>query len=199
MEVYYSLIIFCFVGSITPGPNNIMIMNSAINYGIYRSLPHYLGICFGFAFMLLAFGFGLGVIFINYVILHKIVKIIGSIYLLYLAFKIMTLDPKIEAKTVNIRKPITFIQSVLFQWTNPKAFILAINVFAIFNFKNMLVSTQVLLITVVNFIILIFSTGCWLLGGALIKKILQNYNHVKVFNISMGLLLILSIGLIYLE
>ncbi len=123
MELVLPIFLFAFAAAITPGPNNIMIMASGLNFGTVRSLPHLPGICFGFPVMVILIGTGLGVVFEKYPVLHEIIKVIGIIYLIYLAWRIANSDKTSEAATPG--KPFTFLQSALFQWVNPKGWIMA--------------------------------------------------------------------------
>ncbi|MCP4492040.1 MAG: LysE family translocator [Gammaproteobacteria bacterium] len=122
MELILSITAFAFTATITPGPNNIMIMASGVNFGVLRSLPHLLGICFGFAVMVVLMGLGFGVVFQEFPILHEVIKIVGILYLLYLAWRIAKAGNQSDEKTRS--KPFNFIQSALFQWLNPKAWIM---------------------------------------------------------------------------
>ena len=114
-----SLVLFAFVAGFTPGPNNIMIMVSGLNYGIRPSMPHFFGICFGFPVMFLVLGFGLGYVFDLYPVLHNLIKVVGVVYILYLSWLIaVTKDSDLNGQDA---RPLTFFQGALFQWVNPKA------------------------------------------------------------------------------
>ena len=105
MELFGALVFFAFATSITPGPNNIMIMSSGVNYGVQKSLPHLAGVQIGFLLMLLAIGLGAGLILQQQPILHQLIKLIGSVYLLYLAWKIASAEP-VQINTGN-SKPLS--------------------------------------------------------------------------------------------
>jgi len=112
MEYSLSILLFAFSTAITPGPNNLMVMSSGLNYGFKRSIPHISGICFGLVVIILFIGAGLGALFEAYPIIHLSIKITGIIYLLYLAYVIATANsPKIKNKE---SKPFTFIQAAAF-------------------------------------------------------------------------------------
>lgn len=192
------LIIFCFSTLITPGPNNLMIMLSGVRFGVKRSLPHYLGIVFGFAGMVVLVGLGLGELFTRFPILHQIIKYLGIAYMLYLAIKIIRADPHLA--TVKARsQPISFINAVLFQWVNPKAWMMAIGSVSAYTTLAGNVFQQVLLIAAVYFIIGIPCIGTWLVSGAALSRYLHNPDNMKKFNYVMGGLLILSIVLMFFE
>jgi len=119
-EVFLALLGYAFVTSITPGPNNLMLLASGVNFGFIRTIPHMLGVGIGFFVMLLAVGFGLGAVFTAFPALHLVLKVLGSAYLLYLAWRIATTRSLAkEGKAGAV--PMTFLEAAAFQWVNPKA------------------------------------------------------------------------------
>ena len=190
MEFYLAILLFTATASITPGPNNIMIMASGVNFGVKRSIPHVLGICLGFPVMVIALGLGLGTIFENFPILHDIIKVLGVAYLLYLAWLIASSSPFEEAASSAM--PLRFDQAVLFQWVNPKAWVMATG--AISAYTTIMGDTlvQVLLIAFAFLITAGPSVMIWLVFGAGLKRYLDNALHNRIFNIIMGLLLVTS-------
>ncbi len=190
MEYYLSLSIFTFVAGITPGPNNMMLMASGLNHGIRKSLPHYLGICIGFPVMVAVVGFGMGAVFSTYPNIYLYLKIFGITYLLYLAWKIANAgNPKASQ---NIKKPFTFIQAAAFQWLNPKAWAIAIGALAAFSTKDNF-TISVLSVIAVYFMMGFFCMGLWLKLGQSLKKFLHTNKRVTYFNITMALLVVLSV------
>ena len=131
VEILIALFSFSLVSSITPGPNNLMLLSSGVNYGFERSLPHMLGISGGFCFLLLCVGFGLGQLLENAPSLYTALKIAGAIYLLYLAFKIATSGP--ISSSVGKGVPMSFLEAAAFQWVNPKAWVMAITSMALYS------------------------------------------------------------------
>ena len=114
MEIFLAVLFFAFSTTITPGPNNIMIMSSGVNYGVKASLPHWLGICLGFPLMVLLVGLGFGLVFDRYPHLHQLIKVLGTAYLLYLAWRIASARP--ETIATGKSKPLSFWQAAAFQW-----------------------------------------------------------------------------------
>jgi threonine/homoserine/homoserine lactone efflux protein len=196
MKDLLPILLFCFSSSLTPGPNNFMIMNSGLRFGVRKSLPHYLGICFGFAGMALIVALGLGAIFLKYMLLQQILKIVGAVYMLYLAWKIVF--SQANAKIKNAGKPISFIQAVLFQWINPKAWLMTVGAIAIFSVSNHYL-TNAIFISVLFLIFCLPCVGVWMMFGASLQKILKNATQQRYFNIAMAICLVASIAMIFFD
>lgn len=198
MNFYLPLIIFCFSTSITPGPNNLMIMMSGARYGVRRSLPHYFGICIGFNVMVAIVGMGLGEIFIKIPSLHLVIKYAGAAYMLYLALKIILSSTELETPIEN-KKPLSFIRAALFQWVNAKGWIMAVGIFSAYSVSTMNMFNQALLFAGIFFIIGLPCIGMWLISGVAVSRYLKSAKHMFYFNVTSGLLLIASIALMLLE
>ena len=117
-----ALLLFSFVSSITPGPNNIMLFASGVNFGILRTVPHMFGIAIGFGVLLAAVGLGLGAVLTTVPVVFSAIKIAGGLYMLWLAWKIAWSGPVEAGESTG--KPMTFMQAALFQWVNPKAWVM---------------------------------------------------------------------------
>jgi len=182
----FALITFAFVGAFTPGPNNIMLMTSGANVGFMRTIPHMLGVIFGFAFMLVLVGFGLLQFFQSYPQLERILQAVSAMYLLYLAYKIAKSEP-IDSEN-NDYKPMSFLQAASFQWVNPKGWSMALSVMSIYATSSDMFS--VLLIAFVFICINVPTVSFWTVAGKQLQKRLTKPNHLKAFNYSMAGLLI---------
>ena len=191
MELIVAIALFAFSSGITPGPNNIMLMTSGVNFGIKSSLPHLMGISLGFPSMVLAIGLGLSTVFQNFPILHQIVKIIGIAYLLYLSWLIANSSSKMEGKAAA--KPLSFIQAAAFQWVNPKGWIMAVGAIATFTSMQQALTPQVVTIASVFLCVAFPCAIVWLGFGVALKRILKNARQQKIFNVTMALLLVASI------
>jgi threonine/homoserine/homoserine lactone efflux protein len=189
--LFVSFVLFGVIAAITPGPNNVMLTTTGLNFGVRRGVPHLLGICIGFPVMLALIGLGFGTLFQLYPILHEVIKIVGVIYLLYLAWKIANAGG--GATEVGQSKPINFWQAAAFQWINPKAWIMGSSALAAYTTLDDNFFLQVLIICVTFMIITIPCAGIWLVFGAGLQHFLKDPGHLKIFNISMALLLIASI------
>jgi threonine/homoserine/homoserine lactone efflux protein len=195
-ELILSLLSFSISMTITPGPNNVMVTTSGVNFGYKKTLPHILGITFGFPVMIVLIGLGLGSVFKSFPVIHHILKYIGAAYLLYLAWKIATFSSFDNNGDRN--KPFTFLQAVLFQWVNPKAWIIAVGAIAAFTSVDNNVFFEVLLIAFVFFIVCFPCVSLWAFLGTNIKRLLTTDYYRKVFNISMACLLVLSLLPVFL-
>jgi len=186
-----AFIVFAAVMYFTPGPNNVMLLSSALTYGFRRSLPHMAGITFGMGFMVAAVGLGLGTIFITYPVLQTILKYAGAAYLIYLAGMIAMSDPVTPGQN-NRRGPMTFWAAVLFQWVNVKGWVMVIGTItayaAIASFPwNIAIQTAITLV------IGTLATATWALFGSALRPLLTSPRMVQAFNIVMALLLLASL------
>ena len=189
LESIGALIIFAFVSSATPGPNNIMLLASGANFGFVRSIPHMLGISIGHAIMIVLLGTILITVFETYPIILRILKIVGIAYLLFLAYKIATSASTIKNKKTS--KPFNFFQAAIFQWVNPKAWAMALTAITVYapnqSFGSILVVALVFCCTNLP------SVSIWTTFGTNLKIILTNTKRLVVFNIVMSILLIASL------
>lgn len=124
-DVLYALILFCFVSGVTPGPNNVMLMSSGVNFGFRRTLPHLLGVVLGFALMVALIGLGLDAIFAHVPQLLPIMRWAGAAYMLWLAWRIANSGPVRDGDARG--RPLGFFGAAAFQWINPKAWAIAIS------------------------------------------------------------------------
>lgn len=197
MDVFFAVLFFAFSTTITPGPNNIMMLSSGVNYGVKASLPHFFGICFGFPLMVLLVGLGFGVVFERFPLLHIWIKITGVLYLLWLAWKIGSSTPcSIEGSDA---KPFSFLQAALFQWVNAKAWIMASGAVAAFTTVSGNAWWDVTQITAAFLLVSFPCVGVWLTCGALLRSVLNQPLYQRVFNLTMALLLVLSVGPVLAE
>ncbi|TAK72223.1 MAG: LysE family translocator [Gammaproteobacteria bacterium] len=190
------LLLFTFSTTFTPGPNNLMMLNSGLHFGVKKSFPSYIGVCLGYPLMVLMVALGLGVVFTKYSWIKQVLKIIGSLYMLYLAWQILISASK--EKMSQARKPLRFSQTVIVQWINPKAWLMAIGAISLFTITTNYFYNA-LIIGFVCFFMCVPCTGSWLLFGTLLQRILKKDSHRIWFNIAMALALVASIGMIFVE
>ena len=187
LDAFLALLVYAFVTSITPGPNNLMLLASGVNFGIVRTIPHMFGISMGFLVLLLAVGFGLGAVLTAFPALHTGLKIAGGVYLLYLAWKI-AMSRSLSSKGETEARPMRFIDAAAFQWVNPKAWVMAITAMAVYaNPEHPFLSVALVAIafTVVN----LPSVSVWAGFGTALRGFLSDPVRLKWFNIAMGVLL----------
>ena len=130
-EILIGLTGFAFVSSITPGPNNLMLMASGANFGFWRSIPHMLGILLGFTLMVFLVGLGLAQVFDAYPVLHDVLKVVSVVYMGWLAWKIANAAPPKKGEAAGT--PMTFLQAAAFQWVNPKAWAMALTAVTVYS------------------------------------------------------------------
>lgn len=189
--IAYSL--FAFVSSITPGPNNVMLLASGVNYGFRRTIPHMLGVTIGFAVMLVLVGFGLAEFFLRAPDFHRVLRWAGAIYLVYLALRIATSGPAAtDTDSAATSRPFGFLAAALFQWVNPKAWVVAVTAFSAYvpaGASSIWVLAFGLLFAVVN----IPCISIWVLFGTILKRWLREPRTARIFNVIMAVLLLVSL------
>ena len=190
MELVAAMAMFAFVTSVTPGPNNMMLLASGLNFGLKRTLPHWLGVSLGHFVMLLLVGAGLESLLKAYPFVYQVMKVVGFVYLLYLAWGVARSGAP-ERNGEEAVQPITFLGAAAFQWVNPKAWIMAIGYFS--NYMPTDASMPFVVLTCMMFSAINFpSVGLWVWLGAKLEHYLQQNSIRKIFNGTMAVLLIAS-------
>ena len=191
LELTIGFIGYAFVTSITPGPNNTMLLASGVNFGLHRSWPHIAGINQGFGAMMFAVGLGADTLFAAVPYLHETLKVVGTLYLLYLAWRIASDRPMTE-EDVGTGRPMTFLGAAAFQWVNPKAWMMVIGAISTYVPDNggwRAVAVVTLLYVVVNLPCII----TWTALGIGLRRILTRPRYVRWFNYLMAMVLCLSV------
>jgi threonine/homoserine/homoserine lactone efflux protein len=190
-QLTIAFVLFAVASCFTPGPNNTMLLTSGLNFGFRRTLPHVLGVTFGFGFLVAIMGLGLGAIFSTYPTLYRALKYVGAAYLLYLAWAI-AMSGGIDEKGERRGSPLSFFAGALFQWVNVKGLIMAAgavttySAIAPYPFNIIALS---LIFTLVGF----FSSASWTLFGTGLRGLLSTPRAVRIFNVTMALLLVASL------
>jgi threonine/homoserine/homoserine lactone efflux protein len=183
-------ILFALVATITPGPNNTMLLASGVNFGFRRTLPHILGISAGVVVLMLSVGFGLGEVFQRVPRLYTLLEAASVGYLLYLAWKIGT------SGEVRLRKsecrPMRFYEALIFQWINPKAWMMVLTAATTIRISEN-VGINALVMALVFYVIGLPCICLWAAGGMALRQALSKPLWLRVFNVSMALLLVLSL------
>jgi threonine/homoserine/homoserine lactone efflux protein len=196
-SLLFAFVIFATVMFFTPGPNNIMLLSSGLTYGFRPTIPHILGITFGFAFMIGAVGVGLGTVFIAYPVLQTILKYAGVAYLVYLAAVIAMSGPVAPDQDVA-RRPMTFWGAAMFQWVNVKGWVMVIGTitaYAAIAAYPWNIAIQVSLSLLLGAI----SCTAWALFGSALRPILTSPRAVRAFNIVMAILLLASLYPVFMD
>ncbi len=190
-----SLILFALVGSITPGPNTVMVTASGAAFGFVRTIPHMLGIAFGVCALIVAFGLGLGEIFRASPQLHWWLRIVGAAYLLYLAWRIARSgDP---GEMDQVRKPLSFFEAAIFQWVNPKALTLVLGVVTAFTTVGGSPWVELATICLVFAVAVNLSSAIWCLFGIAIRSFLKSPRALRITALIMATVLAASVIMLF--
>lgn len=185
-----ALALFAFVSSITPGPNNFMLMSSGVNFGFRRTIPHFLGVGLGVAVMILLIGLGLAQLFVRFPPLLLVLKWGGAAYLIFLAYKIARSAPPQAGQAPA--QPFTFVQAAAFQWVNPKAWIMAVTACATYTDQAHATASAALIAAVFGTVNLP-CLAVWIGGGMTLRAFLSDPKMLKIFNVSVAMLLVASL------
>ncbi len=196
LQVFLALVLFCVVAGITPGPNNMMLMASGVNYGVRRTLPHLAGVVVGFALMVALVGFGLDAVFRLAPWLPPLMRWAGAAYLLWLAWRIANSG---AVKTSEAEgRPLGLLGAAAFQWINPKGWVMAISALTTYAVSADY-STTVAVVALTCLIVGIPCSGVWVLFGAAMRRVLADPRRARPFNWTMGALLVASIAPVFWE
>ena len=192
---FLSMALFWIVAAYTPGPNNVVASYSGFNFGVKKTIPHILGVTLGFTSLVIFLSVGLINIFKLFPLIQIIIKYLGTLFLIYLAYKIAFSKTSDDTTKEN---PVKFIETFLFQYLNPKGVTVAIIVVSTYvelgeNYLNY--ATQVILLA---FLFSITSITLWTLIGKFLRKFATNDKFIKYFNYVMSVLLLLSIITFYI-
>lgn len=196
-ELLLAATLFSFVSSITPGPNNTMLLASGVNFGLRRSLGHLSGVCLGFGFMLASVGLGLHQVLQTYPLILETLRYLGAAYLLWLAWKLATARPAptnesaTPALHASVARPMRFWSAVAFQWVNPKAWVMAMTAMTTY-LPAHAAAGEVLLLAGLFFLVNVPCVGSWLAFGNAMRRLLQDPLRLRIFNITMAIGLIFS-------
>ena len=190
-----SIALFWFVTAYTPGPNNVVASYSGFNFGFKKTIPHILGVTLGFTSLILFLTIGLINVFKLFPIIQIVIRYLGTIFLIYLAYKIASSTKFDETKKEN---PVNFIETFLFQYLNPKGVMVGIIVVSTYvelgeNYLNH--ATQVVALA---FLFSSTSITLWTFIGKFLRKFATNDKFIKYFNYAMSGLLLLSIITFYI-
>ncbi|MBS0287035.1 MAG: LysE family translocator [Proteobacteria bacterium] len=189
MSLLIAMLMFSLAMSISPGPVNMIILSSGVNYGVKKTIPYVSGATIGFTLLLLCIGFGFYQVINAYPSLFSMLAIVGATYIIYMGYQIAISKPTLQVEKNDVPK---FYQGFLLQWLNPKAWIACVSGVSIFS------STQsyipLLTFTLIYFVICYVSLGAWAVLGDRVSVLLKNDFRLRLFNMITGSLLIITGG-----
>ena len=191
-DILIALLGFAVASSITPGPNNLLVLTSGLNHSVARTMPLAIGISVGFAFMLLAVGIGLGAAIRENASLHSATKVFGLAYMLWLAWKVATSAPTLKISNGGrAAKPLSAFAGAMFQWVNPKAWAIALSATAAYTAADA-PYVSLAWIASVFLLVALASLSVWAAFGSFMQGLVDSPRKVRFFNVTMALLLVAS-------
>ena len=190
-DVFLALLVFVVVAGVTPGPNNMMLMASGVNYGVRRTLPHLCGVVFGFAVMVALVGVGLDAIFRLAPWALPAMRWAGAAYLLWLAWRIGASGAMKEG--VAAGRPLGALGAAAFQWINPKGWVMAVSALTTYAVSTSY-ATTVAVVALTCLVVSVPCSGVWVLFGAGMRRFLADPRRARPFNWTMAALLVASIA-----
>lgn len=188
----FAFVLFAIATSVTPGPNNIMVAASAANHGVRATVPHMLGVNLGFGLMVALVGLGLAGPLAVSPALHAALRWIGGAWILWIAWSIARADPAMPAASGTAKAPMGFGAAALFQWVNPKAWVLAIVTSTTYTVPGHNLTAQVLLLGALFALVGVPCILSWALLGAGAGRVLRSPAQMRKFNAVMAALLVFS-------
>jgi threonine/homoserine/homoserine lactone efflux protein len=189
-ELTFALISFYFVMFVTPGPNNVMLFASGVKYGFKKTIPHIFGIPLGHFFQISLISMGLGFVFQTYPMAQQILKVLGCLYLFFLAYRMFGSLSIKESKETG--RPLRFYEAALFQILNPKAWVVAITAVSVFFPKDESFLTGLLFLAGIAPLVNLPSISIWVLFGSSIRAFISNPKVKKIVEIVLAILLVLT-------
>lgn len=186
-----SFALFSFVAAFTPGPNNLMLTASGVNYGFKRSLPHICGVTAGFMLLVLSAGLGLSTLFAAFPGIYEILRVISFGFLIYVGWKIAMAGPIEDAKATT---PLSFATAFAFQWVNPKAISVTLSTITAYTGASDTPTFDLVIILSLFFLVTVGSTVAWTIAGQYIGKFLKKDRTRRLFNFSMAAILVISLS-----
>lgn len=191
----FALMAYAFVMTITPGPNNVLLLSSGLNFGLHRTLRHLAGILTGTLLMIGLVGLGLGVVFTQLPGLQVILKLLGSVYMLWLASQLWRVD---AVRMPDAAKPVRFGEALLFQWVNPKVWVMATTVNTVFVPAGEHYVEGVAIAALVFIVIAMPCITLWAASGAVLRRWIQSPVALRKVNRGMAILCVLTVVLFWL-
>jgi threonine/homoserine/homoserine lactone efflux protein len=193
---------FMFAASMTPGPNNLLLASSGVRFGFFATIPHMVGVHMGYSALLITVGLGLGAVFETYPVLQEGLRIAGTVYVLYLAWRILrggSLPANGGAHGTNGRiRPIRFVEAFLFQFVNPKGVIMAITVFAAYAVPHAGMAANIALIVGVAAVVNVMAVTTWAGFGAIVQGLAGREPAASLIRWTLAAMTVASVATLYL-
>ena len=189
---------FAFACSITPGPNNLLLAASGIRFGFKATIPHMVGVHMGYSALLIAVGLGLGAVFERWPILQQALRIGGTVYILYLSWRILRGWSLAAPKGSEAPRPIGFVEAALFQFINPKGVIMAITMFAAYSMPGAGVIANIALIVGVAAVVNVLSVTTWAGFGAAVQGLAGREPAASIIRWVLALMTVASVAMLYI-
>ncbi|RWS83759.1 LysE family translocator [Klebsiella michiganensis] len=187
MSLILAMFMFALTMSISPGPVNMVIISSGANHGFRKTLPFISGATTGFTLLLILVGFGFYVVIDKYPLFFNYLNIAGSAFIIYMGYKIAASAPELSLKKNDTPG---FVQGFLLQWLNPKAWIACASGVALFS--EPATQTMLMVFIIIYFLVCYISLAAWAVLGNNVSILLNNAQRIRVFNVLMGVLLIVT-------
>jgi threonine/homoserine/homoserine lactone efflux protein len=191
-ELFLALFTFAGIGAWTPGPNNTILLASGINHGFRKTLPMIMGVVIGFPLMIGVVGLGLGWVFETYPVIYTVLRYAGCAYMLWLAWKIATAKPAGQDGG-NATAPMTFLQGVLFQWINPKGWVMAVTALSAYTLRADYLTGVAVVVGMFGFMGITSATG-WAMFGVSLRRWLNDPAWFRAINLGLAVLLAASLA-----
>ena len=195
MSELVALLAFAFVGTVSPGPNNTVLWASGLRFGYRRTVPHVLGTALGIGLLVVAAAAGIGALFEVVPAAELVLKIVGSLYLLYVAYLVLGSG---GIGRTQISDPLSVLQAIAFQCVNPKAWIFAIAAVGTFLPAALPWIVGVLVLTTTLMVVVVGSSSIWAVGGAALGRVVDDERTRRVISIGLASLLVASVALLWI-
>ena len=197
LQLFLALVSFAAITAYTPGPNNTLLMAAGMNHGFKATFPMAMGVALGFPLMIACVGLGLGKVFEAIPVLNIILKFAGAAYMLWLAWKIANSGPANSSEAAS-KKPMSFIQMTLFQWINPKGWIMSVTALSTYTLPNQYY-LGVAIVVGCYVVMGLTSASAWALFGASLRHIMSDVRYYRVINWGLAIVLVASIATIFIH
>jgi threonine/homoserine/homoserine lactone efflux protein len=189
-----ALLAFTFVGTVSPGPNNAVLWASGLEFGFRRTIPHIVGTALGIGVLVVGVAAGIGVLLDAVPAAELVLKLLGSAYLLYIAFLVLEGSAVGRAKVAH---PFSVWHAIGFQCVNPKAWVFALAAVGTFLPPELGWLAGVALLTGILMVVVVGSSSIWAVGGAALGRVVEDERKRRAVSIALAVLLVASVVLLW--